>query len=68
MTTAARYLADDGYRSAYLFVFAANTRAVAFYERLNGAIDAREMKTVANTSAPTFRMSWHDLAALGAAV
>lgn len=66
MTDAARRLASDGYDAAYLFVLAANEGAVRFYERLGGIVEEREIKTVADTPALTFRMVWRDLCALAA--
>ncbi len=61
LAEAARRLPQLGFHSAALWVFAENSGAVRFYERLNGRAAARTRKPVGGRLIEGIRMAWDDL-------
>jgi ribosomal protein S18 acetylase RimI-like enzyme len=63
---AMRRLAAARCRGAYLWVFAANERTIALYDRLGGVAGERTTKPVGGHPVAMIRYEWCDLAALAA--
>lgn len=61
LAEAARRLPQLGFNGAALWVFAENSGAVRFYERLNGRAAARTRKPVGGRLIEGIRMVWGDL-------
>lgn len=62
MKAVAQRLIRDGYRTAYLWVFESNPKAIRFYERLGGAPTDRAPKNVFGYDVPSLKIEWDDLA------
>lgn len=67
LAEAARRLLDRGFVSARLWVIAANTRALAFYERLGGTVGPKSIESVGGHPVEEIEVRWPDLRTLRAA-
>jgi len=64
MRAAGAELIARGHGTAWLWVFADNVRAIAFYERLGGTVIARADKQVFGHQVPSLKIAWDDLRAV----
>lgn len=58
---AAKELINKGYKTAYLWVFERNEKAIRFYERLGGVQKEKAMKTVFGFEVLSRKIEWDDL-------
>ena len=61
MKAAAKELINDGHKTAYLWVFESNKKAIRFYERLGGVQKEQSMKNVFGYDIPNRKIEWDDL-------
>ena len=61
LTAAASELIQRGHKTAYLWVFESNTKAIRFYERFGGMRKELAMKTVFGYEVPSRKFQWDDL-------
>jgi ribosomal protein S18 acetylase RimI-like enzyme len=61
MKAAAKELINKGYKTAYLWVFQSNEKAIRFYERLGGVQKEESMKNVFGYDVLSRKMEWDDL-------
>jgi ribosomal protein S18 acetylase RimI-like enzyme len=62
LTSAAEVLLAQGHRTAYLWVFESNQKAVRFYERMGGVITETSPQDIFGYSIPSLKVEWSDLA------
>lgn len=62
MKAAADELVAKGHKTAYLWVFESNKRAIRFYERLGGMQTERAPKDIFGHPVPSRKIEWDDLA------
>lgn len=65
MKAAAQELIVRGHRTAYLWVFESNIRAVRFYERLGGVQKETALKSIFGHDVLSRKIEWADLNAIG---
>lgn len=61
LTAAASELIPKGHKTAFLWVFESNTKAIRFYERFGGVRKELAMKTVFGYEIPSRKIQWDDL-------
>ena len=61
MNAAAKELINKGYKTAYLWVFQSNEKAIRFYKRLGGIQKETSMKNVFGYDVLSLKMEWDDL-------
>ena len=61
MKAVAKELINQGEKTAYLWVFENNLRAIRFYERLGGIQKEQSMKTVFGYDVLSRKIEWNDL-------
>lgn len=54
-------LIENGHKTAYLWVFESNVKAVKFYHRLGGIQKERSVKDVFGLKVPSIKIEWDDL-------
>jgi ribosomal protein S18 acetylase RimI-like enzyme len=64
MRAVAKDLINNGYKSAYLWVFESNGKAIQFYERLGGKQKGQSIRTVFGYDVPSRKIEWNDLSLL----
>ena len=65
MSAAAEKLINHGHKTAYLWVFESNQKAIRFYERLGGIQKEQSMKTVFGYDVLSRKIEWDDLSLIG---
>ena len=65
MMAAANGLIQRGYRTAYLWVFESNRKAIRFYESLGGVQKEKDMKSIFGHDILSRKIQWIDLNAIG---
>ena len=65
MKAVARELINHGHKTAYLWVFESNQKAIQFYERLGGIQKEQSMKTVFGYDVLSRKIEWNDLSLIG---
>ena len=61
MKAVAKELINKGHKTAYLWVFESNEKAIRFYERLGGAQKEQSMKNVFGYEVLSRKIEWNDL-------
>ena len=61
MKAVAKELINEGHKTAYLWVFESNEKAIHFYERLGGVQKEQSMKTVFGYDVLSRKIEWNDL-------
>jgi ribosomal protein S18 acetylase RimI-like enzyme len=61
MRAVAKDLINKGHKSAYLWVFESNGKAIQFYERLGGKQKGQSIKTVFGYDVLSRKIEWNDL-------
>jgi ribosomal protein S18 acetylase RimI-like enzyme len=61
---AAKELINKGHKTAYLWVFESNEKAIRFYERLGGVQKEQARKTVFGYEVLSRKIEWEDLAVI----
>jgi ribosomal protein S18 acetylase RimI-like enzyme len=61
MKAVAEELISRGHKTAYLWVFESNAKAIRFYERLGGVQKEQSRKTVFENDVPSRKIEWDDL-------
>jgi len=61
MKAVAKELIHKGHKTAYLWVFESNERAIRFYERLGGVQKEQSVKTVFGYNVLSRKIEWDDL-------
>ena len=61
MRTVAKELINQGQKTAYLWVFESNQKAIRFYERLGGIQREQSIKNVFGYDVLTCKIEWDDL-------
>ena len=61
MRAIAKKLINQGHKTAYLWVFESNQKAIRFYERLGGIQKEQSMKTVFGYDVLSRKIEWDDL-------
>ena len=64
MKAVAKKLIDKGYKTAYLWVFQSNSKAIRFYERLGGIQKEQAMKNVFGHDVLSRKIEWDDLSTI----
>lgn len=64
MKAAARELIHKGHKTAYLWVFESNKKAIRFYERLGGVQKEQALKSVFGYKVLSRKIEWDDLSAI----
>ena len=64
MKTVAKELIHNGHKTAYLWVFVSNEKAIQFYERLGGVQKEQSIKTVFGYDILSRKIEWDDLAVI----
>ena len=64
MAAAAERLIGQGHKTAHLWVFDSNSRAIRFYERLGGVQKERAERTVFGYTVSSRKIEWYDLASI----
>jgi len=64
MKAAAKELINQGHKTAYLWVFESNEKAIRFYERLGGLQKEQSMKTVFGYDVLSRKIEWADLSVI----
>ncbi len=62
MKAVVKELINEGHKTAYLWVFESNEKAIRFYERLGGIQKEQSMKTVFGYDVLSRKIEWDDLA------
>ena len=57
----AKVLIEQGHKTAYLWVFESNERAIRFYERLGGVQKEQSMKSIFGYKVLSRKIEWSDL-------
>jgi ribosomal protein S18 acetylase RimI-like enzyme len=65
MQAAAEKLLKKGHKTAYLWVFASNEKAIRFYEKLGGILKERAQIDVFGYEVLSQKMEWVDLSRIG---
>ncbi len=65
MKAVAKGLIHNGHKTAYLWVFECNEKAIRFYERLGGVQKEQSIKTVFGYDILSRKIEWDDLAIIG---
>ena len=65
MTAAADALIQRGHRTAYLWVFESNRKAIGFYERLGGVQKETAIKSIYGHDVLSRKIEWINLSAIG---
>jgi len=65
MTAVARELLQKKHKTAYLWVFESNDKAIRFYERLGGTQTEQGPKDIFGYEVPSRKIEWDDLAIIG---
>jgi ribosomal protein S18 acetylase RimI-like enzyme len=60
----AKELINEGYKTAYLWVFERNEKAIRFYERLGGIQKEQAMKNVFGYDVLSRKIEWDDLSTI----
>jgi ribosomal protein S18 acetylase RimI-like enzyme len=61
MKAVAKELSNEGHKTAYLWVFESNEKAIRFYERLGGLQKEQSMKTVFGYDVLSRKIEWDNL-------
>ena len=61
MVAAAQQLIKLGHKTAFLWVFESNSRAIRFYERLGGVQKERAERAVFGYEVSSRKIEWRDL-------
>ena len=61
MSAVSKELINHGHKTAYLWVFESNQKAIRFYERLGGIQKEQSMKTVFGYDVLSRKIEWNDL-------
>ena len=61
MRAVAKELINQGHKTAYLWVFESNQKAIRFYERLGGIQKEQSTKSVFGYDVPSRKIEWDDL-------
>ena len=61
MSAVVKELINHGHKTAYLWVFESNQKAIQFYERLGGILKEQSMKTVLGYDVLSRKIEWDDL-------
>lgn len=61
MKAVAKELIKKGHKTAYLWVFESNEKAIRFYEKLGGAQKEQARKNVFGYEVPSRKIEWDDL-------
>jgi len=61
MKAVAKELINEGHKTAYLWVFESNEKAIRFYERLGGIKKEQSMKTVFGYDVLSRKIEWDNL-------
>ena len=61
MAAVAKELITEGHKTAYLWVFESNEKAIRFYERLGGIQKEQSTKKVFGYDVPSRKIEWDDL-------
>jgi len=64
MKAVAKELINEGHKTAYLWVFENNIKAIRFYERLGGIQKEQSIKNVFGYDVPSRKIEWDDLSAI----
>jgi ribosomal protein S18 acetylase RimI-like enzyme len=64
LISAAEELLARGHKTAYLWVFTSNQKAVRFYERLGGVTTGNTPQNIFDYSIPSLKIEWMDLAVI----
>jgi len=64
MRAVAKELINQGHKTAYLWVFESNEKAIRFYERLGGIQKEQSMKTVFGYDVLSRKIEWTDLSVI----
>ena len=64
MKAAAKELLNEGHKTAYLWVFESNEKAIRFYERLGGIQKEQSMKNVFGYDVLSRKIEWDDLSTI----
>lgn len=64
MAAVAEQLIDQGHKTAYLWVFESNKKAIRFYERLGGVQKEKVKKAVFGYDVLSRKIEWHDIASI----
>jgi ribosomal protein S18 acetylase RimI-like enzyme len=64
MKAVAKELINKGHKTAYLWVFESNERAIRFYERLGGIQKEQSMKNVFGYDVLSRKIEWDDLSTI----
>ena len=64
MAAVAELLISRGHKTAYLWVFEANSKAIRFYERLGGVQKERAERAVLGYDVLSRKIEWYDLASI----
>ncbi len=61
MKAVAEELINEGHKTAYLWVFESNEKAIRFYERLGGVQKEQSMKNIFGFDLPSRKIVWDNL-------
>ena len=61
MQAVAKELIENGHKTAFLWVFESNQKAIRFYERLGGILTEQSIKTVFGYDVSSRKIEWDDL-------
>jgi ribosomal protein S18 acetylase RimI-like enzyme len=61
MQAVAKELIHNGHKTAYLWVFESNEKAIRFYERLGGVQKEQSIKTVFGYDILSRKIEWDDI-------
>jgi len=64
MKTVAKELVNEGHKTAYLWVFENNKKAIRFYERLGGIQKEQSIKNVFGYDVLSRKIEWYDLSTI----
>ena len=64
MKAVAKELINEGHKTAYLWVFESNQKAINFYERLGGVQKEQSMKDVFGYDVLSRKIEWDDLSTI----
>ena len=64
LISAVEELLARGHKTAYLWVFTRNQKAVRFYERMGGIVAEKAPQDIFGYSIPSLKIQWKDLATL----
>ena len=61
LISAAEELLARGHKTAYLWVFKSNQKAIRFYERMGGVTTGNKPQNIFEYSIPSLKIEWEDL-------